>query len=121
MVPHRRQGPAPSCADTDLGRSSSPIGIIVSALGVRAIGMLVDPAVFAKLPAFQRSAFKVTDVVLTGALLGGGADGLHKIVSVFTNFMDVTAKKVKARAPDWNGHHGGESRDVGSPPPTTFG
>lgn len=76
------------------------IGIIVSALGIRAVGLFVDPAVFGKLPALQQSAFKVADVVLTGAVLGGGADGLHKMVSVFTNFMDTTAKRAKAGAPE---------------------
>jgi hypothetical protein len=37
------------------------------------------------------------DVLLTGMLLGGGADGLHKLVSIFTNFMDSTAQQAKRR------------------------
>jgi len=71
------------------------LGIVVSAVGVRALGMFVDPAVFGSLSDTQQTMFNVTDVLLTGAVLGGGADGLHKLVSVFTNFMDVTAKRVK--------------------------
>lgn len=71
------------------------LGVVVSAVGVRALGMFVDPAVFDSLPETQQTIFNVTDVFLTGAVLGGGADGLHKLVSVFTNFMDVTAKRVK--------------------------
>ena len=34
----------------------------------------------------------VADVLFTGAVLGGGSDGMHKLVQVFTNFMDSTAE-----------------------------
>ena len=70
-------------------------GIVVSAFGVRSIELFVDPDVFRSLPGIQRSLFNVVDVILTGALLGGGADGMHKLVSVFTNYMDATSKKIK--------------------------
>lgn len=73
------------------------VGLIVSALGVRAIQLFVDPAAFTTLPAWQQRLFAVADVTLTGGAIGGGADGLHKLVSVFTNFMDSTAKLAKAR------------------------
>jgi hypothetical protein len=33
--------------------------------------------------------------VLTGALLGGGSDALHKLITVFTNFMETSSKKAK--------------------------
>ncbi len=74
------------------------LGILVSALGVRGLGLFVDPAAFADLSAVQRNLFNAVDVLLTGALLGGGADGLHKLVSVFTGYMDAAAKNAKARA-----------------------
>ena len=45
---------------------------------------------------FWEAAFLAGDVLLTGLLLGGGAEGLHKIVQVFTNFMDSTAKRPRA-------------------------
>lgn len=75
--------------------SSLALGIAVSALGIRSLELFVDPAVFAGLSSAQRGAFNATDVVLTGALLGGGSEGLHKVISVFTNFMDTTAKRAK--------------------------
>jgi hypothetical protein len=34
----------------------------------------------------------VTDVFFTGAALGGWSDAVHKLVKVFTGFMDSTAK-----------------------------
>jgi hypothetical protein len=37
--------------------------------------------------------FRMTDVLLTAALLAGGAAGLHSVVNAFTSFMDNTAKK----------------------------
>jgi hypothetical protein len=35
-------------------------------------------------------------VLLTGALVAGGADGLHKIATVFTSFMEKSADNTKS-------------------------
>lgn len=74
------------------------LGLLVGAVGIRALQLFVDPAVFATLSGTQRSVFTAADVLLTGAVIGGGAEGMHKVVSVFTNFMDSTAKLAKARS-----------------------
>jgi hypothetical protein len=71
------------------------LGVVISALGIRALELFVDPAIFAALSSTQRAAFNVTDVLLTGASLGGGADGLHKMVNVFTTFMDATSNRAR--------------------------
>ena len=73
-------------------------GVVISAIGVRGLEIFVDAVVFDGLAAFQRNAFRVSDVVLTGALLGGGADGIHKIVAVFTGFLEKTVQQQRARA-----------------------
>lgn len=75
--------------------AGTTLGVIVAALGVRVLELLMDPVRFAALPATQPTLFHVADVLLTGAILGGGADGLHKLVSVFTNFMEATAGRAK--------------------------
>lgn len=75
--------------------SGVTIGVIVSALGVRALGLFVDPAAYRALPAIQREWFDAADVFLTGAVLGGGSDGLHKLISVFTDFLDQTSARFK--------------------------
>lgn len=73
------------------------LGIVVSALGVRGLSLFIDPAAFKELSSIQRTWFNAMDVLLTGALLGGGSEGLHKLVTVFTNFMDTAAKQAKGK------------------------
>lgn len=55
----------------------------------------MDPAVFQTLPHVQQRLFRTTDVLMTGAVLGGGSDALHQLVMVFTNFMGTAAKRAK--------------------------
>jgi hypothetical protein len=69
------------------------IGITTSALGIRTLQVLVEPQHFERLGEWQTAGFVALDVLLTGALLAGGADGMHKLVTVFTTFMDKTAEK----------------------------
>ena len=57
--------------------------------------LFVDPAIFESLPEVQRKLFRTADVLLTGAVLGGGSDALHQLVSVFTNFMESAAERAK--------------------------
>ena len=71
--------------------AGSAIGVIVAALGIRILELLVDPAVFDTVSHTQRRLFRTADVLLTGAVLGGGSDGLHQLVSVFTNYMESAA------------------------------
>jgi hypothetical protein len=75
-------------------------GLLVSAVGMRSIEMLVNPDAFKALAAtnpFQVSAFHLVDVALTGLVLAGGSDAIHKIMQVYTNFMDATSKKAQAK------------------------
>jgi hypothetical protein len=74
-------------------------GIVVSALGIRAVEMFVDPEVFQALPAVQENVFHFMDVIFTGAMLGGGADGIHKLVNVVVTFMEKTAARTAASTP----------------------
>jgi hypothetical protein len=71
------------------------LGIVISSVGVRALGLFVDPASFGTLSPKQQASFNMVDVLLTGAMLGGGSDALHKLVSVFTTFMERTAKQTR--------------------------
>ena len=69
--------------------------MIVAALGIRVLELSVDPTAFASLPQVQQRLFRTTDVLMTGAVLGGGSDALHQLVMVFTNFFQSAAGRVK--------------------------
>jgi hypothetical protein len=75
--------------------AGTAIGVIVAALGIRLLELFVDPAIFESLPRVQQKLFRTADVLLTGAVLGGGSDALHQLVSVFTNFMESAASRAK--------------------------
>jgi len=72
-------------------------GILVSAFGVRALESFADPDLFDQLSDLQRDSFRLFDTIVTGAVLGGGADGIHRIVSVFTGFLDKTSDNLKSK------------------------
>jgi hypothetical protein len=79
------------------------VSLVVAMSGVRAIEMLVvKDSVRAFGSSSQQQLFVWADVFLTATLLAGGADGLHKIVSTFTAFLDSTKQRttgVSATAP----------------------
>jgi hypothetical protein len=76
--------------------SSLTLGVLLSALGVRVLEQLVDADMLAALAEWQQRSFAVLDVLVTGALLAGGADGLHKVVSAFTTFMEQSSQRIRA-------------------------
>jgi len=57
------------------------LGALIAIAGVRALHSFMDPPSGSQ---FLKGLFIVLDVVVTAAMLGGGADGIHKIISVFT-------------------------------------
>jgi hypothetical protein len=76
------------------------ISLVVAMSGVRAMEMLVVPESIKHFgSAAQTTLFVWTDVFLTATLLAGGADGLHKIVSAFTSFLDSTKQRTSGVEP----------------------
>ena len=71
------------------------IGMAISAVGMRMLQQLADPAEFGRLSTIQRIVFQTIDVLLTGTLLAGGADTFHKLVSLVTNTMDLKNDQLK--------------------------
>jgi len=67
-------------------------------VGVRALWPFVDRTNFNSLGASQQWMFLVVDVVLSAALLAGGADGIHSAVNAFTTFFSSTAQKAQQSA-----------------------
>ena len=66
-------------------------GIIVAIAGARTLGpLLADNPIPGP---HQHSLMTVVDVLITGGLIGGGSAGVHKLVSVITDFLDSTRTK----------------------------
>lgn len=66
------------------------LGVLASLLGVRGVENLLaaDPA--------PGAGFQFFDIVLTGLVIGGGADGIHKIVKAVTDYMEMVSRKSQA-------------------------
>ena len=52
----------------------------------------------ASLPLVHQRLSRTFDVLMTGAVLGGGSDALHQLVLVFTHFFQSAAGRVKGEA-----------------------
>ncbi len=73
------------------------LGILISLSGVRALALFVDPTTLDDLTWYQSSWFTVIDIFITGALIGGGSDGIHKLVSMIVALLDSTRARAEAR------------------------
>lgn len=67
-------------------------GVLISAVGIRTLGVLV--AGLDDLKYFQQQVLNIIDVLLTGGLLAGGSDGLHKFAQVYNSYMNNLNQKV---------------------------
>jgi hypothetical protein len=73
------------------------LGILISAAGFRALHELV-----ANVPTegtAQSYAFNFVDIILTGCLIAGGSDGIHKISELYTSVMNLNTKKAREANP----------------------
>ena len=68
-------------------------GVLISAVGIRTLSTLVND--IASLSTSQQSFFNIVDVFITGGLLAGGSDGIHKLAKVYSNYMDNLANSIK--------------------------
>ncbi|WDD32585.1 hypothetical protein PQG02_28700 [Nostoc sp. UHCC 0926] len=67
-------------------------GLLMSAIGIRSI----EPLVVIDLDnPIQVVIFRCLDALLTGGLIAGGSEGIHKLIKVFIDFMEVTSKQIK--------------------------
>jgi hypothetical protein len=78
--------------------ASMSFSLAAAYVGVRALWPFVDHTTFEKLGGNQQWMFLVVDVVLSAALLAGGADGIHSVINAFTTFFDTTAQKAQQSA-----------------------
>ncbi|MGH9607201.1 MAG: hypothetical protein ACRD3N_16055 [Terracidiphilus sp.] len=81
-------------------------GLVAAMVGVRALWPFLDPQALAassNVSVGQVNTFVVFDVVLSAALMAGGANGIHSMVTLITTFCDTTTQKAQ--------------NSVNSPPP----
>jgi hypothetical protein len=75
--------------------TTTAFGLVAAMVGVRALWPFLDTqalAIFQQATLGQKNTFIVFDVVLSAALISGGADGIHSVVSAFTSFFDRTTQ-----------------------------
>ncbi|MCP4632175.1 MAG: hypothetical protein GY855_04560 [candidate division Zixibacteria bacterium] len=72
-------------------------GLIISAVGIRSLGSMVDIRTIAN--STQLTLFNIIDVVLTGGIIAGGSDGIHKMMEVYLAFMETTKAKAQNNKP----------------------
>ncbi len=69
------------------------LGILAASLGIHTLHWLFglpEPGTAATASNLGHIGyFRIVDILLTGALIGGGADGLHRILAIFTTAADV--------------------------------
>ena len=70
------------------------LGVVISSLGVRGLGNFADLEKVVD-HTTQKYLFNLADVLLTGALMGGGSDFVHKIITTLTEIMDATSQRSK--------------------------
>jgi hypothetical protein len=76
------------------------VGVLVSAVGIRSLQTLIDAEAFSKADCCQRVLFIFVDVLLTGGILAGGSDGIHKLVEVLRAFLDKSRNSLKGETPE---------------------
>lgn len=78
-------------------RAGLVLGILIAAVGVRSFDTFVDARFDPKTfwDRAQAAIFFVLDALVSGGIIGGGSDAIHKMMNIITEFLDATAKKVK--------------------------
>ena len=83
------------CATKRLAlHASFLLGLAVAVAGLRT----VEPSIVfpEHVSTLQAGALKMLDALLTGGVIAGGSEGIHKIMQVFTDFAQATSKRAKA-------------------------
>lgn len=72
-------------------------GLMISIAGVRSIGVLVDESVLGQLSSLQLRMFNVVDVLLTGGVMAGGSDGIHKMTELYRSYVEINVKRNRSK------------------------
>ncbi len=73
------------------------VGLLVSGVGLRSLDTLVQPVQGSMYSGVQSLVLRCLDVLLTGGLIAGGSDGIHKITQLFTTFFEENRDRLRDR------------------------
>ena len=71
------------------------VGLVVSGVGVRSLDTLVQPVQGSLYSGIQTVMLRCLDVILTGGLIAGGSDGIHKVTQLFTTFFEENRDRLR--------------------------
>jgi hypothetical protein len=74
------------------------VGWLISGVGIRSLDALVQPVQGALYSGVQSLLLHVLDVFLTGGLIAGGSDGIHKITQLFSTYFEETRAGIRNRS-----------------------
>jgi hypothetical protein len=72
---------------------SFTLGLLLASFGVRVIQQFLDHTDLSSQGPQQAWWFHLSDIVLTAALLAGGADPIHKVMDAFRKFMEASSAR----------------------------
>lgn len=73
-------------------------GLLISGVGVRSLDTLVQPVQGSLYSGAQSFLLHCLDVLLTGGLIAGGSDGIHKITQLFSTYFEETRNGLRDRS-----------------------
>jgi hypothetical protein len=74
-------------------RAAVLLGLLVAATGFRTLETMVVPTTSADLAS---SLFRILDLLMTAAIIGGGSEPIHRMVSTVTTYLDSVSRAVRA-------------------------
>ena len=72
-------------------------GVAVSMAGVRTLGVFVPLDTLLAFSTVQQAIFHCVDVIITGGVVAGGSDGVHKMAELYRVFVETKAKEEKSK------------------------
>ncbi|WP_299248473.1 hypothetical protein [uncultured Aquimarina sp.] len=73
--------------------TSFTIGLLIAIVGFRILETFMNPPIETQV--FQNVAFRSLDCILTAAIIAGGTDGWHQLVSLISDITKAKRKEIK--------------------------
>jgi hypothetical protein len=72
------------------------MGVAVSLAGVRTLGALMPEPIWAEFALAQQLIFHTLDIVITGGVIAGGSDGVHKMAELYRVTVESRSRMQRA-------------------------